>query len=317
MKTKRLVTVAFLSALLGSVIGPLFWGWGATYDPTQPVGTDPPSDIDNEIRRTKESSQERLDIDHYWPLVGGLADGTDVGKHRYITFQGPNSISTVNADEYILFTKDVSAIAELHGRDESENEFQITSAGTLNITSADLVGTLANATYFTAVDAAGSSTVNLIKADANDVAVVPDNSQTATSAAPTSTTGIANKKYVDDQDNTSADAMHDAEGGYNNVDVDGTKTKVYTKYLIGTLDADSETSIAHGISGVDNILSVIVSIYNSNLSKYTVTDYWNSYRGGNTNDMWWIRYDGTNVIIGEVGSRSQGQKYRIKIDYIL
>ena len=58
---------------------------------------------------------------------------------------------------------------------------------------------------------------------------------------------------------------HDATGGYNNADVNGTKTKVYTKYLTGTLDADSSTSVAHSITdGLTKILSVTVACYEDN-----------------------------------------------------
>lgn len=58
---------------------------------------------------------------------------------------------------------------------------------------------LANDTYFTAVDNAGTGTVDLIMANASDVAVLPDGSELATSGAPTADADIANKKYVDDQ----------------------------------------------------------------------------------------------------------------------
>lgn len=58
---------------------------------------------------------------------------------------------------------------------------------------------LPNDTYLTAKDYAGTGTVDLIKANTSDVAVIPDGSELATSAAPTADADIANKKYVDDQ----------------------------------------------------------------------------------------------------------------------
>jgi len=128
-----------------------------------------------------------------------VAGGNEVasaytGEHRKVTFYGNITDPTQVTGKSHLYQKG----GELYFQDATNTTRKITDAGTINIISADLVGTLANATYFTAVDAAGTGTVDLIKADANDVAVVPDNSQTATNAAPTSTTGIANKKYVDD-----------------------------------------------------------------------------------------------------------------------
>jgi hypothetical protein len=57
---------------------------------------------------------------------------------------------------------------------------------------------LPNDTYLTADNYAGTGTVNLIKANTSDVAVIPDGSELASSAAPTADADIANKKYVDD-----------------------------------------------------------------------------------------------------------------------
>jgi hypothetical protein len=132
----------------------------------------------------------------------------------------------------------------------------------------------------------------------------------ASSAAPTTDPMIANKKYVDD----GADNMHDSEGGYNNVDVDGVKTKVYTKYLTGTTAAGATTTKEHDITGIDKILSVTSQIYSTTNSIYRV------YSAGDvtgTGASYLLSYDGTNVEFSTVGANLQSQKYRIKIDYIL
>jgi hypothetical protein len=60
-------------------------------------------------------------------------------------------------------------------------------------------GVAANDSYLTGTDAAGTGTVNLIKAGTNDLATLPDGAEMASSAAPTENEGVANKKYVDDQ----------------------------------------------------------------------------------------------------------------------
>ena len=134
---------------------------------------------------------------------------------------------------------------------------------------------------------------------------VKDGAVFSTSAAPTVDAGVANKKYVDDA------VGHDGDG-YAYFDVDGSKTQVYTKYLTGTLDADSSTSVAHGVTGIDNILSVVVVCYNSTLSAYRVSEI---YLASSVTEGLAIRYDATNVIIAGVGAQLQGQKYRIAIDY--
>lgn len=184
-------------------------GWTYTLKTNTPAGGDDPTEADDRMRETKAAFVERFNIDHYMtPSATSTYDAADAGKHRYVTFREPNDLTSMAADESALFSKDVSSVTELHWIDESDNVLQMTSGGNLNIVSADLLGTLANNTYFTAVDAAGTGTVDLIKADANDVAVVPDNSQTATNAAPTSSTGIVNKKYVVDQITANADPAY-------------------------------------------------------------------------------------------------------------
>ena len=119
------------------------------------------------------------------------------------------------------------------------------------------------------------------------------------------------KAYAD-LDSTGS-VMHDAEGGFNNCDVDGTKTKVYTKYFTGTLDADASTSVAHGITGIDNILHVSASVFTST-SIYVVGGFRDNVVDAFTYEL---TYDGTNVFITAVGANLQGRNYRIKVDYKL
>lgn len=108
-------------------------------------------------------------------------------------------------------------------------------------------------------------------------------------------------------------ALHNAEGGFNNADVDGTNTLVYTKYFTGTLDADAQTDVAHGIADVDKILHVSVCVWNDSAA-YLVQDF----RGG-ASDVYTfeVSFNATNVVFAAVGATVQGEKYRIKIDYIL
>ena len=167
-------------------------------DTATPAGTDAPSVIDNRIREAKAGWQERLNVDHYMPLTGTQVSDNDAGEHRQVTFHEPISTPSASADHGYLYLKDVDSVVELFWIDESGNELQLTTGGVLNVTGADLLGKLANDTYLTAVDNAGTGTVDLIKADANDVMVVPDDSQTASDAAPTADKSIVNKKYVDD-----------------------------------------------------------------------------------------------------------------------
>lgn len=175
-----------------------FVGWTYTIDTSTPAGTDSPAVIDDRIREAKAGWQERLNVDHYFALTGTQVSDSAVGQHRQVEYYGPISTPTNATNKGWTYTKDVSAKAELHWLDEDGNEKQLTSAGSLNLASAEIVGVLSNDTYFTAVDAAGTGTVNLIKANSSDVPVIPDGTQLASSAAPDDDQDIANKKYVDD-----------------------------------------------------------------------------------------------------------------------
>ena len=182
----------------------IFWlsmvvGWTYTLDCDSPLGTDAPSTIDDKIRETRDGYQERLNVDHYFALTGSSLSDSAIGQHRQIEFYGPISTPSDAANKSWLYSKDVSSKTEFHWLDEDGNELQITNAGTLNISSDDLLGTLTNETYFTAVNAAGDGTVDLIKANSSDVAVLPDGSEMASTTAPTADADISNKKYVDDQ----------------------------------------------------------------------------------------------------------------------
>lgn len=172
-----------------------------TYDTATPLGSDAPSVIDDRIREVKAAVQERANVDHYWPLTGTQVSDADSGEHRKITFNAPLGADPTNvADKGFVYMKDVSGVVELFWEDESGNVLQLSTGGKLSITSTDLLATLANDTYFTAIDNAGTGTVDLIKANTSDVAVLPDGTETATSGAPTADADIANKKYVDDGD---------------------------------------------------------------------------------------------------------------------
>jgi len=184
--------------------------WTYAFDTATPAGTDAPATLDNDARTKALAIQERLNADHYFPLTGTAVSDTDAGKHRKVTAQAVLSAKpTLLTGEAALYTKTVSGVSEWFWEDSDGTEKQLTSGGALNITSSELLGILANATYFTAVDEAGTGTVDLIKAGKNeaddtDVAILPDETRLASNAAPTEDTQVPNKKYIDDQIATKA-----------------------------------------------------------------------------------------------------------------
>lgn len=121
-------------------------------------------------------------------------------------------------------------------------------------------------------------------------------------------------KRVDENLNaqkTGADVAHDSEGGYNNCDVNGTKTKVYTKYFSGSLDGSGNATVAHGLTAA-NILSCVVAVRNTS-ANYFIGE---GYLAASASSSWLHYYDATNVII-DGGSGYASEVYRIRIDYII
>lgn len=162
-----------------------------TYDTSTPAGSDDPAEADDRMREIKAAVQERMNVDHAWQLTGSAVSDANIGEHRQITFCEPNTTpSAVAANKGILYTKDVNDIAELHYINESEQDLQLSSLG----------NNLANDTYLTASDTAGTGSVDIVKVDVNDTIIIGDGAELA---AGTQTTDpnrtIADKGYVIDQ----------------------------------------------------------------------------------------------------------------------
>lgn len=202
----RYNTIIILS-LWAVILGGVAWAtvFTSTIDTSTPAGSDAPSVIDNRIREAKAGWQERLNVDHAFQTTGTQVSDPNVGEHRRVTFSGPKLPPTVEANTGVLQMTDVSALGELIWYDEGGNALVLSDEGEIPFTS---LGQLANNTAFSAIDFAGTGTVDLIKADVNDVAVLVDDSQTETNAAPTFTKSLTNKKYVDDQITSNQDPAY-------------------------------------------------------------------------------------------------------------
>ncbi len=162
-----------------------------THDETKPAGSRARSLGDDDIKEKDRALRERLAIDHVSP-----ADETGeagVGIHKKVTMRIAADPTTYDDVGY-LYLKTISAVIELFYKNSAGSILQITSAGYI-------LGTnirLPNNTNLLAKDAAGTGTVNLIKANASDKVEIPDAAVLASSAAPTVDAAIASKKDVDD-----------------------------------------------------------------------------------------------------------------------
>ncbi len=248
-------------------------------------------------------------------IDGGAFAATDLGSLWFDTNATPDNlyyVLTATTPTWTLVSTsliaEIVATANTWGADQSlAAGFDLLLSTTSDITVSGNTFTVAGATGATVVqslDIAGTVVV---------VGTIDDDSMdTATNTNIVTGESLVAFATLD----ADGELMHDAEGGFNNADVDGTKTKVYTLYLTGTLDADTATDVAHGITGIDKILAVNVMLYNDAggvLAYYGIETHLGA-SGGN-DYLWYV--DGTNIVLSAVGANFQGNNYRIKLDYIL
>lgn len=161
-----------------------------TWNESYPVGTDYANILHTAITQTvKRALRERLTVDHYFAVdETGLSN---IGCHSKCTLLVQTSITGL-ANAGILYTKDVSAKAELHFKDEDGNEIQITSAGVVkNSVPSGLIalwhGTIATIPTGWVICDGNNSTPNLLNKFVRGV---------VTAATNPGTTGGADRKSV-------------------------------------------------------------------------------------------------------------------------
>ena len=183
-------------------------------DPSTPAGSRSPTLGDDDIRKLARAVIELINVDH---VVGsdsgqGLGYVDDVaGEHVKVTLNAPLADHPANvANKGHIYSKDVASAdstnrIELFFQDEEGKYIQLSQyLSGLSIQSLLLdSGYLSNATFLKGVNEAGDAAVNLLKAGRNeaddaDVIVISDAARLVTNAAPGEDTGVANKKYVDD-----------------------------------------------------------------------------------------------------------------------
>jgi len=168
--------------------------WTNTLKTSTPGATDDPREADDRMREIKGAFVERLDVDHYWTASAtSTYDAADTGKHEFITLIDMASDPTAAAGYAHIYMKG----DELFYQDDTDTTCQITKDGKVEYQSITDVN---SDTYIVSVDNAGTGTANLIKADVNDLAILPDG---ASLAVRTQTTDgdrtIADKGYVASQ----------------------------------------------------------------------------------------------------------------------
>ncbi len=260
-----------------------------------------------EILANWAALETAIDQDHDF-----TTGSTQTGKHEVLTMQEEASAGASSTNElHVQAIDGGSGQPELAVTSEDGNELQITKDGDLN-SSAGL--TVDGASTLTGtVTMSGAATVGTTLG-VTGVATLGDGSLLATSAAPTTDAMIANKKFIDDQIGNESDGHSTpTTTGYQFFDINGVSTKVYTKYIIGTLASGSPKTVAHGLDDADDILSISVHVaHDNNASLFSGFGARDTADGDNA-----IRfsYDDTNVNIHLGSNRDGGNTYRIEIDY--
>ena len=300
----------------------------AVWDKDKPASSTSLRSSNPEILANWSALETALTQDHEFST-----GGANSGEHTQIKFNAPITKPTNAANRLFIYSKDVGSVVEVHILDESGNELQITSSGDLfSSTNLVITGTSTfngSATLGAGDDLIGSSTSD-ITFNTDKFTVAGATGNTLVGGVLTITGGLADGSALaaatesGDGDRVIVDlnyaktgdtVQHDSEGGFSNCDVDGTKTKVYTKYFTGTTDADSSTDVAHGISNaLTKILHVSASVFNSGSNKFIHSDYRN---GASINDTLSIDHDANSLRLTGLGTNFQSQVYRFKVDYIL
>lgn len=147
-----------------------------SWDETAPAGTDNVSAGDNRIRELKGQVREVVDVDHKFDSSGQDAD---MGKHDKVSLLEQADLGTGAEGKPILGAQTVGGKAELVFTNEDDTDIQITSGEKL------LIGDLDSDAYLKSTDNAGTGTVDIIKANANDDIELSDGLVLPESTAPT------------------------------------------------------------------------------------------------------------------------------------
>lgn len=100
-----------------------------------------------------------------------------------------------------------------------------------------------------------------------------------------------------------------ANGGYYFANMNGVKTKVYVKYLTGSLTNSPPTNIPHGVADWHKILSVSVMFKEGALYRINELYY------GSIASVIVSNFDTTNIQITSYNATWYNENYRIKIEY--
>ena len=103
-----------------------------TFDTLNPENADNPSYGAAEIRTVKLATQERLAVDHEFPIASNLCDGATVGLHKKLSMNVQGSDASLLADAHVIYCKDDAAVGEIFSVDENGDIKQWTVSRTIS-----------------------------------------------------------------------------------------------------------------------------------------------------------------------------------------
>ncbi len=113
--------------------------WSYTFDITTPAFDDDPSEADDRMREIKGGSQERLNVDHYFPLTGSEVSDLDAGEHRKVTIRTLSVVEVAALAGAKAYLYRLVTDGELYFKDASGNTIQLTSGGKILSASLDML----------------------------------------------------------------------------------------------------------------------------------------------------------------------------------
>ena len=110
-----------------------------TYDIDTPDGSvDDPAEAADRMNEIKFATQEREDVDHYWPLTGSEVSDTDAAEHRKLTLRTLSAVEVAALTATKAYLYRLVTDGELYFKDDDDNTIKLTSGGKILSASLDM-----------------------------------------------------------------------------------------------------------------------------------------------------------------------------------
>jgi hypothetical protein len=113
--------------------------WARTYDIDTPDGSvDDPAEAADRMNEIKLATQERENVDHFWPLTGSEVSDHDAAEHRKITLRTLSAVEVAALTATKAYIYRLVTDGELYFKDDDDNTIKLTSGGKILSASLDM-----------------------------------------------------------------------------------------------------------------------------------------------------------------------------------